>query len=130
MSEIVPIGNLRPEIVDAINQVRNNSDQQTPNEGQRNLGNFFGQIIHRMAQNDQMDDAKHVYRKAKRINSALSSWKRRYLLSDVGHNPNCVVCLDEFQEGEEVIDLPCNRNAEGHIFHIECMNNWAKRNMT
>eukprot|EP00930_Biecheleria_cincta_P057947 TRINITY_DN4380_c0_g1_i1.p1 TRINITY_DN4380_c0_g1~~TRINITY_DN4380_c0_g1_i1.p1 ORF type:complete len:667 (+),score=92.58 TRINITY_DN4380_c0_g1_i1:61-2001(+) len=34
----------------------------------------------------------------------------------------CVVCLDEFQDGDRVRALPC-----GHVFHVGCVDEWLGR---
>ena len=31
----------------------------------------------------------------------------------------CAVCLSEFEEGDELRELPC-----GHVFHLECCDRW------
>ena len=35
---------------------------------------------------------------------------------------NCMICLDEFKNGQKSINLPC-----AHIFHSECIKKWMKR---
>lgn len=37
--------------------------------------------------------------------------------------PMCVICMDEFSEGETLRQLPC-----GHRFHILCIDAWLQRN--
>lgn len=43
-----------------------------------------------------------------------------------GTNPDvqtqCMVCLSEFETGEEVRKLPCN-----HVFHASCIDEWLRR---
>ena len=51
-----------------------------------------------------------LYQKIKNVNE-LSENKR-----------NCMICLDEFKNGQKSIILPCI-----HIFHSECIKNWMKR---
>ena len=34
---------------------------------------------------------------------------------------NCVICLEDFRNGENVINLPCI-----HLFHKNCINDWLK----
>ena len=38
---------------------------------------------------------------------------------------DCVICLEEFTSGEEVVKLTC-----GHLFHEECILGWLKINCT
>ena len=35
---------------------------------------------------------------------------------------NCLICLDEFKNGQKSINLPCT-----HIFHAECIKKWMKK---
>merc|ERR1711916_41091 len=37
----------------------------------------------------------------------------------------CVICLGEYEEGDDLRRLGC-----GHNFHIECVDEWLKRNFT
>lgn len=37
-------------------------------------------------------------------------------------DPTCVICLGEFNQGDEVAQLPC-----GHTFHEECVGKWLLR---
>jgi len=36
---------------------------------------------------------------------------------------NCVICLGEFEQDDEIAVLNC---AEGHIFHPPCLEGWFK----
>jgi len=36
---------------------------------------------------------------------------------------DCIICLEEFKNGDEVITLPCF-----HLYHKECIKDWLKRN--
>jgi hypothetical protein len=40
-------------------------------------------------------------------------------------NKNCVICLQDFQNGEKATFLPCF-----HIFHTECIKNWLQNENT
>jgi hypothetical protein len=37
-------------------------------------------------------------------------------------DPTCIICLGDFQDGDEVVQLPCN-----HTFHEECIGHWLVR---
>jgi hypothetical protein len=37
----------------------------------------------------------------------------------------CVVCLGEYEEGDQLRKLQCN-----HVFHVECVDEWLKRHKT
>ena len=41
------------------------------------------------------------------------------------NNNNCVICLCEFNIGEQIAALPCL-----HIFHFECIKNWLKNELS
>ena len=41
------------------------------------------------------------------------------------NNPNCVVCLNNFNPGDEVISLPCF-----HMFHKDCLISWLKKKLS
>ena len=38
---------------------------------------------------------------------------------------NCVICLEDFKNGDEALFLPCI-----HLFHKTCIKNWLKTNNT
>ena len=41
--------------------------------------------------------------------------------------PRCTICLEDFEDGEEVTVMPCGR---GHEFHPACITRWlGKSNM-
>ena len=42
-------------------------------------------------------------------------------------SPECPVCLVDFQVDDPVVPLTCNPE---HVFHIECLLNWADHNYT
>ncbi len=39
-------------------------------------------------------------------------------------NQNCSICFTNFETGSKIFKLPC-----GHIFHCDCFEPWAKKNM-
>ena len=57
----------------------------------------------------------------------IKQWKRAFTLKDIDQVSACCVCLEEFQKGQEVVELHCGK---GHIFHIDCLEDWARRNKT
>lgn len=38
--------------------------------------------------------------------------------------PHCSICLGEYEEGEELVKLPCN-----HIYHEECITSWTSNHL-
>jgi len=46
------------------------------------------------------------------------------LLKDNNDN-NCTICLEEFNNDEEIIKLKCN-----HLFHSKCIDDWIKKNQS
>ena len=44
-------------------------------------------------------------------------------INDLSENKKkCLICLDEFKNGQKTIALPCT-----HIFHSECIKKWMKK---
>ena len=39
--------------------------------------------------------------------------------------PTCVICLDDFESGQVIRQLPCN-----HSFHSDCVDIWLRKNAT
>jgi E3 ubiquitin-protein ligase RNF115/126 len=39
--------------------------------------------------------------------------------------PNCAICINDIQRGEETILLPC-----GHMYHCKCIVEWLNQNNT
>ena len=54
----------------------------------------------------------------------LSQWRRSYSIKENQVQAWCV-CLEEFQKGEQIVELHCGK---GHIFHPHWIEGWAKRN--
>ena len=40
------------------------------------------------------------------------------------YNSNCVICLSQYEDGEQLSTLPCS---EKHVFHTGCVQNWLKK---
>ncbi|KAG4115995.1 hypothetical protein ERO13_D12G142200v2 [Gossypium hirsutum] len=47
--------------------------------------------------------------------------KRRKLAKGLSSRKECVVCLEEFLDGDEVASLPC-----GHVYHYGCIVKWLE----
>merc|ERR1712007_388672 len=41
----------------------------------------------------------------------------------VWHLRECMICLSDFEEDDDVVQLPCK-----HVFHVECAGAWLRRN--
>ena len=59
------------------------------------------------------------------MGNMMSEWKRGFSLRDKSKVVSCSVWLDEFNKGDEVIELHCGKS---HIFHPNCIEDWAMRN--
>ncbi|CDW83467.1 pinus taeda anonymous locus 2_4925_01 genomic sequence [Stylonychia lemnae] len=59
-------------------------------------------------------------------NNATISPENPYLniQNDEESDLTCAICLDEFQQGQEVVPLPC----KNHSFHLDCIETWLKKN--
>ena len=78
-----------------------------------------------------------LYRSIRRGNRPDADWvpTSRDLLKQmkkVTFNPEahpegieCVICMEEYKETDEVIELPCN---EKHFFHAKCITDWLNSN--
>jgi hypothetical protein len=62
---------------------------------------------------------------SKVLGGIKDKWKRTFTNTDKERTIYCSVCLEEFVKGEEVIELHCGK---GHIFHPNCIHDWAQRN--
>ncbi|KAI8323916.1 hypothetical protein GQ54DRAFT_296483 [Martensiomyces pterosporus] len=51
--------------------------------------------------------------------------KRRVTKEEKAAKDECGICMDEYEEGEEAVELPCK-----HIYHEECVDHWLKVNGT
>jgi hypothetical protein len=44
--------------------------------------------------------------------------------SMVEDGPHCSICLGEYEDGEEIVQLPC-----GHLYHEECIDSWTSNHV-
>jgi hypothetical protein len=42
-------------------------------------------------------------------------------------NLNCIICFEDFKDGDNVTTLPCNKK---HSFHEKCIKNWLEQKNT
>ena len=62
------------------------------------------------------------------MDKVYAQWAREFSKTmDEEKQQFCSVCLEEFERGEQIIQLRCNSM---HIFHLECIQSWAQRNRT
>ena len=66
----------------------------------------------------------------KAVTMMLNHWKRKYHVTDTYESPACCVCLEPFLIDEEIIELHCNPQHHGHIFHPICIDGWSKKQKT
>ncbi|CAI2383874.1 unnamed protein product [Moneuplotes crassus] len=64
------------------------------------------------------------------VEMMMKNWRRPYVQEDRLTSPNCCVCLEEFQTRELIMELHCTPGRHGHIFHLECIENWSKKEKT
>lgn len=46
------------------------------------------------------------------------------LLND-NNDDDCTICLEEFNNDEEIVKLKCN-----HLFHLKCIDDWIEKNQS
>ena len=92
-----------------------------------NLLNFFNALIERFEEGINNIERQNS---VKMLGMITANWKRKYTQEDVPHSPNCCVCLDQFNLDEDIIELHCNPNNHGHIFHPMCINSWSEKEKT
>ncbi|KAG9131321.1 hypothetical protein Leryth_006169 [Lithospermum erythrorhizon] len=68
------------------------------------------------------NDAQHINNEQKELNVLASQKDENEALSK---DLACCVCLTEFEDDEEMRELPCL-----HFFHVECIDTWLKINAT
>ncbi|CAI2377738.1 unnamed protein product [Moneuplotes crassus] len=66
----------------------------------------------------------------KRANVALSDLllnaaQFKFNPEDYRSTKSCTICLDDFKQGDNIINLPCHKT---HIFHSQCIADWVKEN--
>jgi hypothetical protein len=52
---------------------------------------------------------------------SVSDHEKKVVFEEV---PHCSICLGEYEEGEELLKLPCN-----HIYHDECISSWTSNHV-
>lgn len=55
----------------------------------------------------------------------LNKMVKQKFKPEEGTETECVICMVDYEEGDEVTPLPCNAK---HFFHTECIQNWLKSN--
>lgn len=59
-------------------------------------------------------------------NGILSNMvKTRFNVNRDGADKTCAICLENFQDDDEVVPLPCNPK---HVFHEACISDWLRTN--
>ena len=62
------------------------------------------------------------------MDKVYEAWARDYRrTTDLEKQQYCSICLEDFEVGEEIIELRCDSK---HIFHLDCIKGWAKKNKT
>ena len=60
-------------------------------------------------------------RRLEAIRSHRKPWiNRLFVRSDL----TCIICISEFNENEDIVELECHEN---HMFHYDCIENWIAR---
>lgn len=90
-----------------------------------NMMNLFNMMIMQYNINNQRHEAEFDA-----FQTILLNWKRKYQPADIESNPNCCVCLDNFNIDEEVVELHCNPGSFGHIFHWDWISDWSQKQRT
>ena len=90
-----------------------------------NMMNLFNLMIMQYNMNNQ-----RLGEEVNAFQAILLHWKRQYLATDVENNPNWCVWLDNFNIGEDIVELHWNPGYFGHIFHCECIRDWSLKQRT
>ena len=97
----------------------NNERRQIPfmsfNEGL--FGDIFSEFLQRMGSRENPTDEE--------ILNELPETKIEDVNKLDPEKKNCIICLEDFKNGDNAIILPCI-----HIFHTECIKNWLKTQNT
>ncbi|CAI2362077.1 unnamed protein product [Moneuplotes crassus] len=133
-----PQVNLRNQLEDNSNnaEIEREEEQKIPNNYINNVQNNEGfQVNMRNLAFAFMDAANHQ-KKFLRLDSTLSvemmmkNWSRKFTEEDTNACPSCCVCLEDFEVGENIMELHCNPKSHGHMFHLECIDSWSKKEKT
>ena len=64
-------------------------------------------------------------------NERINAPEQSLTLNESDYNPylfdsykECVICMENFQQGQKVTALPCDQR---HYFHSECILSWSER---
>lgn len=79
------------------------------------LGNTFGNFIYQENNNSRENSTtqeEHLFNQLKPI---------KFIKKE--EEISCPVCLEEFKDKEDIIELPCQ-----HLFHKKCIGEWLKQN--
>lgn len=111
-----------------INEAERANNQ--PSSGVQNEPNpevFQGYNQHPPAEENKGTHVRFMERlpTMKVMNDMLSHWKKGYSFKSSNQNISCSVWLEEFKDKEQIIELHWGK---GHIFHPDCIEDWAKRN--
>jgi hypothetical protein len=77
---------------------------------------FFNVRGFRGVRRNRINSGDDILKKLKKITYTK-------LLFDVEDTLECVICLNEFKDGDDVIQLKCSKK---HIFHVDCLSEWIK----
>lgn len=68
------------------------------------------------------DTSNHQENKSLRYSKNM----KKFIITSKECPQECVICMEQFKEEEEVAELKCD---ERHYFHINCLEDWLKRKM-
>ena len=81
------------------------------------FGDIFSEFLQRMGSRENPTDEE--------ILNELPETKIEDVNKLDPEKKNCIICLEDFKNGDNAIILPCI-----HIFHTECIKNWLKTQNT
>ena len=61
------------------------------------------------------------------VGTIFGTLRKRFFSSvKVQSMQECVICMDDFKESDEIAELKCD---ERHYFHSKCLEGWLKRKL-